>query len=109
MKKQKRWETEDQIIDRINKLKAAQKRCLKQADDFQKQSDVFRWKSLHESGDKKESEMYATQSVNWFHKSERKFLSADKRNATLKFMGQKLAEFRTQLLPMDGNTDLAVV
>ena len=109
MKKQKRWESEDQIIARIDHLKRAQKRCLQLGDEFQKQSDVFRWKSLHESEDEKESQMYAKASVDWFHKSERKFLAADKRNATLKFMGEKLAAFRTRLLPIDGNTDMAVV
>ncbi len=107
--KQKRWESEEQIIARIDHLKRAQKRCLELGDEFQKQSDVFRWKALHGSADKKESEMYATQSVNWFHKSERKFLAADKRSATLKYMGEKLAAFRTQLLTIEGNTDMAVV
>ena len=107
--KQKRWETEEQILNRIEQLKRSKERLLKQAKEATEQSKIFRTKALSGNGNKMELETFAASSALWFHKSEKKFLAADKRNATLKFMGEKLAAFRTQLLPMDGNTDKAAV
>lgn len=109
MKKQKRWETEEQIISRIEFLKRAQKRCLEQARKASDQADLFRAKIAYGGVTEVELNAFESEIKVSRLKSERKFLAADKRNATLKHMGEKLAAFRTQLLPMAGNTDKAVV
>lgn len=98
--KQKRYTSERQILDAIDRMKENQALALAEAESLDTEAAI----KIELDNPK------LLPAIQWARRNSKVAKArAERYEKKLHIMGQKLSAFRTELLPMNGNTDKGVV
>ena len=109
MRKHKRWESEQEIIDAIDQTRHDQNVLIEQAYSNEQNAKKFCEMCEDKRIPIQERRAYEQEAKKMFEQSRKKLKSATHKDTKAKKLSEVLAAFRTNLLPIEGNTDLAVV
>lgn len=98
-RKQKRWTSEEQVLEAIKSSRELQKLAIYEADELRRSASAFT--KLNQPGLREEI-------ADRREKADKAVERAERYESKIVELGRKLAQFRTELLPLDGNTDRAV-